>query len=122
MALILVVDDEPDARRLLAKVLQRAGHEAVTADGGLEALQVVKTRKPDLVLLDISMPQVDGFDVLETLPRIPGDGPDPPVVMVTAFSDGPRRERARQLGASDYFVKGSYDVRALLDRIEQLVA
>ena len=122
MPLILVVDDAPDACRLLARVLRIAGHEALTAEDGREALAIVKTRKPDLVILDIGMPEMDGLQVLEAMPRKAGDGPEPPVIMLTAFSDAPRRERARELGASDYFVKGNFDASRLLERIEQLVA
>lgn len=122
MPLILIVDDMIDLRRLLGKFLSRAGHVPLMAESGPEALAIIKERKPDLVLLDIAMPGMDGFQVLEAMPREPGDGPDPPVIMLTAFSDGARLHRARQLGASDYFVKGSFDPSELLERIDQLVA
>ena len=120
--LILVVDDAPDARRLLARVLRGAGHEALTAEDGPEALAILKARKPDLVILDIGMPEMDGLQVLEAMPRKSGDSPEPPVIMLTAFSDAFRRERSRELGASDYFVKGNFEASHLLERIEQLVA
>lgn len=122
MPLILIVDDMADVRRLLAKLLTLAGHVPLMAESGPEALAIIKERKPDLVVLDIGLPEMDGLEVLEAMPREPGDGPDPPVIMLTAFSDGPRQKRARELGASDYFVKGTFDAGRLLDRIEQLVA
>jgi DNA-binding response OmpR family regulator len=122
LPLILIVDDMIDLRRLLGKFLSRAGHVPLMAESGPEALAIIRERKPDLVLLDIGMPDMDGFDVLAAMPRGAGSDLEPPVIMLTAFSDGARLHRARQLGASDYFVKGSFDPSELLERIEQLVA
>jgi len=122
LPLILIVDDVLDLRRMLGKFLSKAGHTPLMAESGPEALAIIRERKPDLVLLDIGMPEMDGFEVLEAMPRHPANGPDPPVIMLTAFSDGARLHRAQELGASDYFVKGTFDPGLLLERIEQLVA
>lgn len=120
MARILVVDDVPDARQLLAKVLRYAGHEPAVAASGQEALEQVRQISPDLVLLDVSMPGMSGFDVLEAL-RHEGALPDLPVIMLTAISDAASRKRAMTLGARDYFVKAGFDLGDMLKRIAEVV-
>ena len=120
MARILVVDDIPDARHLLARVLRYAGHEAHIAGSGPEALQRLEQHRPDLILLDVSMPGMSGFEVLEEL-RNRGDLPDLPVIMLTAISDSGSRDRAMRLGARDYFVKAGFDLSDMLKRIDEVV-
>lgn len=122
MPQILIVDDVDDLRLVLGKFLSRAGHVALMAESGAKALSIIRERKPDIVLLDIGMPEMDGFEVLEAMPRDMGNDPDPPVIVLSAYGDGPKFHRAKQLGASDYFVKGTFDPSELLERIEQLVA
>src|SRR3954447_3035385 len=83
---ILVVDDDPINRRLLARALDALGHTVVTASNGLEALEVLRVQEPDVVLLDIVMPEMDGVAVLERIKA------DPqlravPVIMVSALED-----------------------------------
>ena len=120
MARILVVDDVPDARHLLARVLRYAGHEPQVAANGQEALDRVNAERPDLILLDVSMPGMSGFEVLEEL-RDRGELPDLPVIMLTAISDSPSRQRAMRLGARDYFVKAGFDLTDMLKRIDEVV-
>src|SRR5688572_33441405 len=62
---------------MLGKFLSKAGHTPLMAESGPEALAIIRERKPDLVLLDIGMPEMDGFEVLEAMPRDPANGPDP---------------------------------------------
>ena len=120
MARILVVDDVPDARQLLAKVLRHAGHEPAVAASGPEALAHVRHARPDLFLLDVSMPGMSGFDVLQAL-RDEGALPGLPVFMLTAMSDADSRRRAMNLGARDYFVKAGFDLGEMLARIAEVV-
>src|SRR5687768_14875237 len=92
MARVLVVDDMPDMRRVWALMLVAAGHEAITVSDGSAALTVISESPPDLVLLDLTMPEFDGFHVLETLQKRERSGsPVPPVVVVSALDD----ERSR---------------------------
>lgn len=117
MPLILVVDDSADARRVLSRLLSRiAGYETATAASGREALALIEEQRPDLVLLDISMPEMDGLEVLRRL-RDQSETQTLPVAMVTALGDPATRARAISLGATDYFVKGTYDVEDLLKRL-----
>lgn len=119
-AVVLVVDDHEDLRNSIAHALSAEGYEVLTAPGGAAALAMIPVYRPHLVLLDVNMPGVDGFDVLETL-RTHEDGM-PKVVMVTAAPDEHLRARALRLGACDYFVKGDFDLQMLLDCIARHVA
>jgi CheY-like chemotaxis protein len=97
--LILVVDDEKAIRELLARVLTIAGYEIEAAADGHEALERVAARRPDLVLLDLMMPVLDGWSVLD---RLREQADPPPVVVVSAYLD---RGRVVAAGASGYLAK-----------------
>jgi len=103
-ASILVVDDNPENRDLLVRHIHRQHHEAATAQNGEEALQQMKAQPFDLVLLDIMMPGMSGFDVLEHLKRDPALQ-TLPVVVVSALNELESVEKCLELGADDYLVK-----------------
>lgn len=103
-ASILVVDDNPDNRDLLVRHIQRQHHAAVTAENGEEALQLLQAQPFDLVLLDIMMPGMSGFDVLEYMKRN-SQLENLPVVMVSALNELDNVEKCITLGADDYLVK-----------------
>jgi DNA-binding response OmpR family regulator len=96
------VDDEGDVREVLAEYVRRSGFEVIEASGGEEALEHVRGSRPDIVLLDISMPGLGG---LETLRRIRATSSDTPVVMITANSDVRMAQHTLALGAVDYVPK-----------------
>jgi CheY-like chemotaxis protein len=98
---VLVVDDDPGARDLLGRYLQRAGYAVITAGGGEEALRLLRATKPDVVMLDLLMPQMDGWAVLAAMKETPALT-DIPVVMVSVTDN---RDVAISLGVSDYLVK-----------------
>ena len=98
---ILVVDDEPDLRLALRAVLQRAGHVVAEAADGREALRVFHRLPADLVVLDVSMPELDGWQTLERLREIS----NVPVLMLTAFGTEDDRVKGLRGGADDYLVK-----------------
>jgi CheY-like chemotaxis protein len=113
---VLVVDDVDDARDLLARLFTRSGYRAVTAADGAAALEAVDAENPAIVLLDLTMPDMDGFEVLRRLradPRHRGL----PVVLFTAMSDPWTAAEARRLGASDFVVKGSVGAADLIARV-----
>lgn len=101
---ILVVDDEPDIIALVAYHLARSGYRVSTASSGTEALQAAREEQPALVVLDLMLPELSGFEVLE---RIRADRAlaDIPVLMLTARRDEPDRVQGLSLGADDYLVK-----------------
>jgi DNA-binding NtrC family response regulator len=98
----LVVDDEPDMRWLLAGILRAEGFEVATAGDGQAALEQISRDPPDVVLLDLRMPALDGIQVLE---RTKAVDPHLPVVIVTAYGDLPSAAQAMRLGAYDYLTK-----------------
>jgi CheY-like chemotaxis protein len=99
---ILVVDDEAELRRLLAWILTDLGHEVDTAVDGAEALERLHQHPPDLMILDILMPRVDGWGVLSALSAMPQR---PPVLVLTGLVDYPSFLRAVREGASAFLVK-----------------
>lgn len=101
---ILVVDDEPDIIALVAYHLARSGYRVSTASTGTEALQAARDEQPALVVLDLMLPELSGFEVLERL-RADKALADTPVLMLTARRDEPDRVQGLSLGADDYLVK-----------------
>lgn len=101
---VLVVDDEPMARTLLRLMLVRAGFQVSEAEDGYDALDKVQRSKPDLVLLDVMMPGIDGFTVCETL-RSKTDTSALPVIMLSAKTDLHSINRGLQVGATRYLTK-----------------
>jgi two-component system OmpR family response regulator len=106
MPLVLVVDDEPDIRELLKVNLELAGHQVITANDGREALAAVQREAPDAILLDLMMPEVDGWHVIEQLKASSGrDLSEIPVFMVTARDEPHHRLRGGIEGALRYITK-----------------
>ena len=113
---ILVVDDEPAVSDLLAYNLRKAHYEVVTAADGQEALQQVRQTSPDLILLDLMMPEVDGLDVCRELRKTS----NVPVIMITARGEEIDRVVGLELGADDYVTK-PFSVRELMARIKAVL-
>ena len=112
MSKILIAEDEPAIRRLLAAILTRAGHEPVFAENGREALAVVERGGIDAVLLDLGLPDRDGLEVLSTIRSKHAL----PILVVTARSDTTEKIAALDLGADDYVTK-PFDGDELLARL-----
>ncbi|MCB8922865.1 MAG: response regulator [Ardenticatenaceae bacterium] len=101
---VLVVDDEPMARTLLRLMLVRAGFQVTEAEDGYDALAKVKGIRPDLILLDVMMPGIDGFVVCETL-RGETETSDLPIIMLSAKTDLNSISKGLQVGATKYLTK-----------------
>lgn len=104
MSLVLVVDDEPDVRMALVTLLKAEGHDVFEAKDGSELLPAVWQKRPDLILLDVSMPKMDGFEALRLLRARP-DTRDISVIIVTAKGRPEHKALGRELGISDYICK-----------------
>jgi len=119
MARILVVDDQEDILQTTALVLTGGGHEVFTAADGLEGVERARSEKPDLVLLDIEMPSMDGWEALRLL-RLDEATRDIPVAMFTILFDLREKVRALKYGAQDYITK-PFSVDDLLDRVGRIL-
>ena len=117
MIKILVVDDEAEIRSLLAAVLQNKGYEVVTAEDGAAALQAVPRERPAVILMDLSMPRMNGMDALPEIKRLDAEVP---VIICTAHADLATAVRAMKLGAYDYLTK-PFDVELLILTLERAV-
>ncbi len=113
---ILVVDDEADIRELLRELLRRSDYEVLEAGDGREALRTLYDASPDLVLLDVSMPALDGWATLERIREVS----DVPVIMLTAQAEELQRVRGLKGGADDYVTK-PFGRQELLARVEALL-
>ena len=102
-AYILVVDDEPDIRRLLKEILEDEGYEVGTAENASEARQLRRARRPDLILLDIWMPDADGITLLKEWSE--DEVPHIPVIMMSGHGTVETAVEATRLGAFDYIEK-----------------
>jgi DNA-binding NtrC family response regulator len=115
---ILVVDDQEDLRTVLSNELSSEGYDIETASDGDEAIASVQKSRFDLVLLDIKMPKVDGFEVLRFIKK---NSPAVKVIMLTGFADLKNAIESKKLGAED-FVSKPYDLVDLLTTIERVLS
>lgn len=120
MAKVLVVDDEPNIVLSLEFLMEQAGFEVVTAEDGEQALEQVRAASPDLLLLDISLPGMSGFDVLERL-RSQDATAQLPIIMLTAHGRDVEREKGMALGADDYITK-PFSTQSLVEKVKALLA
>ena len=116
---ILVIDDEPNIVQTLKDRLEMNDYQVFTAGNGQEGLECFEREHPDVILLDVIMPIMDGLEMLETLRQRP-DGKDASVVMLTARSQAQDIARANNAGIDDYIVK-PFDLSELLEKIESLI-
>lgn len=114
--LILVVDDEPDIRRIVSAYLEQASFKAVSAADGVAALSIFRTKHPDFIILDLNLPKMDGLDVARTIRR----ESDVPIIMLTARVEEADRLIGLELGADDYVIK-PFSPRELVARVRTVL-
>ena len=117
--LIMIVDDSVTVRKVTSRLLERQGYDVVTAKDGVDAIEQLDTVKPDLMLLDIEMPRMDGFEVTN-LVRHHEIHRDLPIIMITSRTGEKHRERALSLGVNQYMGK-PFQEETLLENIESLL-
>lgn len=118
--LVLIVDDEHDFRAICAHVLDRGGYDTVTAEDGLKGLAAFSERKPDLVVLDGNLPDLDGIEVCRRLRKLPG-GAAVPVLMCTVRSAVVSIQDGLDAGVTDYVLK-PFEMDDLLERVADALA
>lgn len=116
MATVLMADDNPEMRLLLTSILQQQGHVVIEAADGDDILFWVKEEKPDVILLDLHMPKMDGFSVLKALKEL-DEFNNAPVIVITASQNKADMTRAHELGAHSFIPKpwSAHDLAARID-------
>ncbi|KKW29584.1 MAG: hypothetical protein A3K06_01980 [Candidatus Doudnabacteria bacterium RIFCSPHIGHO2_01_52_17] len=120
-AKVLVVEDEEILLTGLKEELESGGYTVQGASDGVEGLEKTKSFKPDLILLDLLMPKMDGMEMLQKL-KADSSTRDVPVVILTNLSDYEKISEALSLGAMDYLVKANYKLEDLLEKVRTVLA
>jgi len=118
MQKILFVEDEPTLQKTLSLALTQEGYDIQNALDGEIGLKLAREIKPDLILLDLILPKMDGFEVLEELKK-DDDLKDIPVIVLTNLESSQDIERALALGANTYLVKANYDLKEVIEKVKE---
>jgi DNA-binding response OmpR family regulator len=118
---ILLVEDEPLLANLLKQRLEKEGYAVILAGDGEASLSVLKTTHPDLILLDIILPKMSGFELMEQLKDNPAYGSSP-IVIISNLGQDTDIQKGRMLGAIGYFVKAKLSIEDLVKRIKSFLA
>jgi pilus assembly protein CpaE len=120
-AKILVVDDDPNVQRLLQYTLKQEGYDVISAVDGAEGFRLWGTDLPDMILLDVMLPKLDGYQVAQKIRAEEGEGSHVPIIMLTAEREVEQKVRGLRAGADDYLIKPFHPAE-LLARIKSLLA
>ena len=120
MSTVLVVDDQPELRALFQRMLENQGHSVVAVCNGQEALRTTETWQPDLVLLDLAMPLMDGLAFLRHV-RARAAWAKTPVIMLSGMMTSEQVKAARELGVTDHLTKGEFSTRELRATVAQYI-
>ncbi|MGE5423310.1 MAG: response regulator [Ignavibacteriales bacterium] len=114
---VLVVDDQNGVRRLLEELFKKEGYEVTAAADGLESLEKVKTSSPDLILMDMKMPNMNGLEASQEIRKI---NSNIPIIMMTAYGETDVAQKALELGVRKYITK-PFDILALRDMVREVL-
>lgn len=117
MAKVLVIDDAPNVRTLLDMLLRQQGYDVVLAENGWKGLQLYRQKHPDVILLDLNMPELDGVTVLKQIRSVDRKQP---VVILTGDSTPATERQVRALGVSEFILKGS-SLYVLADTLKRIL-
>jgi chemosensory pili system protein ChpA (sensor histidine kinase/response regulator) len=118
--LVMIVDDSLTVRKVTSRLLQREGFDVVTAKDGVDALQILEDQTPDVILLDIEMPRMDGFEFTKTMKAEPKNA-HIPIIMITSRTAEKHRNRAAELGVDLYLGK-PYQEEDLLRNLRDMLS
>ncbi len=116
MKKVIIVDDDELLRKLLTRKLKEEGYEVVLAVDGKEGVEKIKEEKPDLILMDIVMPNMDGFQAMEEIQKDESIS-HIPIVVVSNSGQPVEIDRAKKLGASDWLVKTEFDPQEVINKV-----
>ena len=117
MVKILVIDDEPSIRSLLDTLLRRKGYDVVLADSGRKGLELFRREHPDVIVLDLKMPEMDGLTVLRQIHSL---DPKKPVIILTGAGNTEAEQQVRALGVTEY-VEREFSLHLLGDSLKRLL-
>jgi len=120
MKKILFIEDESTLQKTLTDILTQAGYKVISALDGEIGLRLAKKEKPDLILLDIILPRVDGFEILKKIKEDP-ELKEIPVIVLTNLEKMEDVEKAIQLGAKTYLVKTQYTIEEVMEKIKKSI-
>jgi DNA-binding response OmpR family regulator len=120
MKKILFIEDESALQKTFGEILNQEGYEMISALDGQTGLKMSKIKKPDLILLDLILPKVHGFDVLKQLKEDP-ETKEIPVIILTNLEGIGDVDRAIELGATTYLVKAQYSLEEVLEKIKRVL-
>ncbi|MCD6233355.1 response regulator [bacterium] len=118
MKKILFIEDESALQKTIGDALREEGYQVLSALDGEIGLKLAQTKKPNLILLDLILPKVDGFEVLKTL-KDNSDTKDIPVLILTNLEGAQDIEKALELGATTYLVKANYTLEEVVEKVKQ---
>ena len=116
---VLIVEDEKPLSMAFELKLGKVGVSSKIANNGIEALEILKTEKFDLIMMDLMMPQMDGFTLLAKLQE---QGITTPVVVLTNLSQTEDEKKVKALGAKDFIIKSNVPIAKIVDRVSQMLA
>jgi len=117
MKKILFIEDESALQKTFGEILRQEGYEMISALDGETGLRLAKSEKPDLILLDLILPKMPGFDVLKKI-KEDNETKDIPVIVLTNLEDIKDVDRAIELGATTYLVKAKYSLEEIVEKIK----
>ncbi len=121
MKKVLFIEDEATLQKTISDILEKDGHKVISALNGKIGLELAKKEKPDLIILDLILPKVNGFDVLKELKN--GElTKDIPVVILTNLESASDVERAIEIGAKTYLVKANYNLQEVIDKLRKIIS
>lgn len=117
---ILIVEDDEGLRKIYKEMIESDGYQVFEAGDGEKGLELAFSEKPSLILLDLNLPKIHGFEVLEKV-RADEETREIPVIVASVLGEKKNIQRGLELGANDYLVKGFYSPRDILSKIHQLL-
>ncbi len=117
---VLIVEDDVFLSNIYNKKFTNEGFEVYTASDGKKAVIIIKQKKPDIILLDIMLPQMDGFEVLEEIKKDP-EVKDIPVILLTNINEQDGIKKGYDLGAKDYIIKTFFTPSEIVDKVKKFI-